>query len=237
MAKQDILVPTAKQYKDIPSHGTQGDRRCVCAGQALGSREQHICVLSRTPTGAPVGHAAGDGEDGVEAGKEDAIEQHLANARRQRQRGQVAAQQRQPLTGRLKSADVLQQPHCILHRHRRRRLHRLVQKLCDACVAETAPGIFQQLHLGHAPKYDVPGQLSLGGDARNLSSVFRVFKILKVKTYESLFYDRKPLRGTCRHVSRAQPYSKTIVNLYSLHQIRSCSRQLECHEVRFQFKC
>jgi hypothetical protein len=186
MAKQDITVPTAKQYKDIPSHETQGDRRCVCAGQALGS-SKHICVLSSTPTGAPVGHAAGDGEDGVEAGEEDAIEQHLADARRQRQRGQVAAQQRQPLTGRLKSADVLQQPHCILHRHRRRRLHRLVQKLCNACVAEAAPGTFQQLHLGHASRYDVLDQLFLGSDAHSLGSVFRVFKINQVKTYESLF--------------------------------------------------
>lgn len=95
--------------------------------------------------GAPVSHAAGDGEDGVKAAKEDAVQQHLADARRQRQRGQMAAQHRQPLPGRLKRADVLQQLHRIRHRDGRRRLHCLVQKLCNACVIEA--GTLQQLHL------------------------------------------------------------------------------------------
>ncbi len=56
---------------------------------------------------APEGHGAGDGQHRVQAPEQDAIQQQLADARRQRQRCQVATQQRQLLAPRLERTDVL----------------------------------------------------------------------------------------------------------------------------------
>lgn len=56
---------------------------------------------------APVGHGAGYGENRVQAAEEHAVQQQLAHARRQRQRRQVASQQRQPLPPRPQRSDVL----------------------------------------------------------------------------------------------------------------------------------
>ena len=56
---------------------------------------------------APEGHGAGDGQHRVQAPEQDAVQQQLADTRRQRERRQVAPQQRQPLAARVECANVL----------------------------------------------------------------------------------------------------------------------------------
>lgn len=64
-------------------------------------------LLGREDLSVPVGHGAGDGKHGVQAAEEDAIQQHLADARRQRQRRQVPPQHRQLLRARLHASALM----------------------------------------------------------------------------------------------------------------------------------
>lgn len=81
-------------------------------------------------SGTPVRHRAGDGEDGREAVEEEAVEDELAELRRQRQRGEVVAERGEGLV-RGERADVLQQRDGERHGLRHGRLRGVGEEGCE----------------------------------------------------------------------------------------------------------